>query len=39
VDRYLSLTPTAVPRGQLQLVGITALLLASKFEEVCGREV
>lgn len=39
VDRYLSLAPSAVPRGQLQLVGITALLLASKFEEVCGREV
>lgn len=37
LDRYLSLQPVA--RGDLQLVGITALWLACKYEEVskhCG---
>jgi len=32
VDRHLDATP--VPRKQFQLVGMTALLLASKFEEI-----
>mmetsp|Transcript_22285 Transcript_22285/g.40144 ORF Transcript_22285/g.40144 Transcript_22285/m.40144 type:complete len:388 (-) Transcript_22285:140-1303(-) len=32
LDCYLS--ATAVPRKQFQLIGITALLLASKFEEI-----
>jgi hypothetical protein len=32
LDRYLEVTP--VPRTQLQLVGIAALFLASKYEEI-----
>lgn len=38
VDRYLSQVPN-VDRKLLQLVGASALLVASKFEEVSGREV
>ncbi|XP_044524410.1 cyclin-A2-like [Gracilinanus agilis] len=33
VDRYLS--SVSVLRGKLQLVGIAAIFLASKFEEIC----
>uniref|UniRef100_A0A0A9CJF0 Cyc1 n=1 Tax=Arundo donax TaxID=35708 RepID=A0A0A9CJF0_ARUDO len=37
VDRYLSLQP--VLRTQLQLVGITAMLIACKYEEIWAPEV
>ena len=37
IDKYLS--TTIVERHKLQLAGVAAMLLASKFEEVCGREV
>ena len=37
IDQYLSVA--TVQRQRLQLVGVTALLIASKFEEVCGRDV
>jgi cyclin B len=37
LDRYC--TSNAVPRSKLQLVGITALLVASKFEETYPPEV
>ncbi|MDP2060785.1 MAG: hypothetical protein Q8J97_13670, partial [Flavobacteriaceae bacterium] len=37
VDRYL--TTTRVQRAQLQLVGITAVLLAAKYEEIWPPEV
>jgi hypothetical protein len=33
VDRYLTVSPN-VPRSQLQLVGITAVFIAAKYEEV-----
>ncbi|CAI5472598.1 unnamed protein product [Closterium sp. Yama58-4] len=37
IDRYLAVTP--VPRRNLQLVGITAMLIASKYEEIWAPEV
>jgi G2/mitotic-specific cyclin-B, other len=37
VDRYLSLQP--VPRHELQLVGVAAVLIASKYEEIWAPEV
>ncbi|RLN31211.1 cyclin-B1-5 isoform X2 [Panicum miliaceum] len=37
VDRYLSLQP--VLRRELQLVGIVAMLIASKYEEIWAPEV
>lgn len=37
IDRYLEKADT--PRNQLQLVGITALLLASKYEEIYPPQV
>lgn len=37
VDRFLSIKP--VTRTKLQLVGITAMLLASKYEEIYSPEV
>lgn len=37
VDRYLSVVPT--PRNQLQLVGVTCMLLASKYEEIYAPTV
>nr|AAA20238.1 cyclin IbZm [Zea mays] len=37
VDRYLSLQPT--PRRELQLVGVAALLIACKYEEIWAPEV
>ncbi|OEL31854.1 Cyclin-B1-5 [Dichanthelium oligosanthes] len=37
VDRYLSLQP--VPRRELQLVGIAAMLIACKYEEIWAPEV
>jgi cyclin B len=37
VDRYLSLQP--VLRRELQLVGIAAMLIASKYEEIWAPEV
>ncbi|KAB0800946.1 hypothetical protein PPYR_05300 [Photinus pyralis] len=33
IDRYLTVNP-AVPKNQLQLIGITALFIAAKFEEI-----
>lgn len=38
IDRYLSFSP-GVPRKRLQLVGVTALLLACKYEEIYPPEV
>ena len=37
VDRYLSVTP--VTRNQLQLVGVSCMLLASKYEEIYSPQV
>lgn len=37
VDRYLAKEP--VPRNELQLVGVTAMLLASKYEEMYAPEI
>lgn len=37
VDRYLSVK--TIPRKELQLVGISAMLLASKYEEIWAIEV
>jgi cyclin B len=37
VDRFLS--AKAVPRKELQLVGIIAMLIASKYEEIWAPEV
>ena len=37
IDRYLSLKE--VPRNKLQLVGVTALLVACKYEEIYPPEV
>ncbi|KAM4038972.1 G2/mitotic-specific cyclin-B2-like [Anomaloglossus baeobatrachus] len=37
MDRYLQVQP--ISRGKLQLVGVTALLLASKYEEMYSPEV
>jgi len=36
IDRYLNVV--SVPRTQLQLVGVTALLIASKYEEIYPPE-
>lgn len=37
IDRYLSMR--AVPRKELQLVGISSMLIASKYEEIWAPEV
>jgi hypothetical protein len=37
IDRYCTITP--VPRSKLQLVGVTALLIACKYEEIYPPEV
>jgi cyclin B len=37
IDRYLSLKP--VTRSNLQLVGVTAMLIASKYEEIYAPEI
>ncbi|XP_013719064.1 cyclin-B1-3-like [Brassica napus] len=37
IDRFLSLKP--VPRRELQLVGVSALLIASKYEEIWPPQV
>jgi len=37
LDRYLSMAD--IQRGQLQLCGVTAMLIASKFEEIYAPEV
>ena len=37
MDRYMSLRPCA--RSKLQLVGVTAMLIASKYEEIYAPEV
>lgn len=38
IDRYLQAVPN-VQRNQLQLVGVTAMFLASKYEEIYAPEV
>lgn len=38
-DRYLSLEEELVPKTQLQLVGICAMLIASKYEEIWAPQV
>ncbi|XP_061364833.1 G2/mitotic-specific cyclin S13-7-like [Gastrolobium bilobum] len=37
IDRYLSLT--VVPKNQLQLVGISSMLIACKYEKICTPRV
>jgi hypothetical protein len=37
IDRYLSITP--IPRKRLQLVGVAAVFIASKYEEIHPPEV
>ena len=37
IDRYLSLVP--VMRSRLQLVGVTCLLVAAKYEEIYAPQV
>jgi cyclin B len=37
IDRYLQSRP--VPKAKLQLVGVTAMLIASKYEEMYAPEV
>jgi hypothetical protein len=37
IDQYLSLQP--VLRRELQLVGVSAMLIASKYEEIWAPEV
>ena len=37
IDRYLE--KQIIPRTKLQLVGVTAMLLASKYEEIYAPEV
>lgn len=37
IDRYLELVQ--VPRQKLQLIGVTAMLIASKYEEIYAPEV
>lgn len=37
IDRFLSLHP--VPRQQLQLVGVSCMLLAAKYEEIYAPQV
>ncbi|CAB4015580.1 cyclin B [Paramuricea clavata] len=37
VDRYLA--KESVPRSELQLIGVTAMLLASKYEEMYAPEI
>lgn len=37
IDRFLQMYP--VPRNKLQLVGVTAMLIASKYEEMYAPEV
>lgn len=39
VDRYLSLEEVLVPKKELQLVGICAMLIASKYEEIWAPQV
>jgi cyclin B len=37
IDRYLE--KQAIPRTKLQLVGVTAMLISSKYEEIYAPEV
>ncbi|KAJ4778756.1 Cyclin family protein [Rhynchospora pubera] len=39
IDRYLSLEENLVPKTELQLVGICAMLIASKYEEIWAPQV
>uniref|UniRef100_A0A2A4J1S4 Uncharacterized protein n=1 Tax=Heliothis virescens TaxID=7102 RepID=A0A2A4J1S4_HELVI len=38
IDRYLQEVPT-LPRTQLQLVGVTAMFIASKYEEIYAPDI
>ncbi|XP_078173954.1 cyclin-B1-5-like isoform X2 [Carex rostrata] len=38
-DRYLSLEKLLVPKTQIQLIGICAMLIASKYEEIWAPQV
>ncbi|KAF3335128.1 G2/mitotic-specific cyclin S13-7-like isoform X1 [Carex littledalei] len=38
-DRYLSLEKLLVPKTELQLIGICAMLIASKYEEIWAPQV
>lgn len=37
IDRYLE--KTVIPRTKLQLVGVTSMLISSKYEEIYAPEV
>lgn len=39
IDRFLSVEGVHIPRVKLQLVGVTAMLLASKIEEIYAPEL
>eukprot|EP00985_Skeletonema_marinoi_P030911 scaffold34703_cov204-Skeletonema_marinoi.AAC.2 len=39
VDRYLTKVKVKVKRSQLQLVGVTALFVASKYEDIYPPEL
>lgn len=39
IDRYLSRASSSLPRNRFQLLGITAILVASKLEEMCAPTI
>ena len=39
LDRFLQLEVKNVPRNKLQLVGVSAMLVASKYEEIYAPEI
>merc|ERR1712111_181091 len=38
-DRYMQVAAEKVPRKNLQLVGVTAMFIAAKYEEMCAPEI